>query len=112
MAASSNGLESLSSPVLPRINIWAHQRVSALDNPADHAQFLVASKRTRVLVPVHEVILEGHKFVRVDVITPTGEYVAEFVSVIRDYLVGFDLRAQSERELAELAETMKSVKFQ
>jgi hypothetical protein len=112
MAASSNGLESLASPVLPRINIWAHQRVGALDNPNDHAQFLVSAKRTQVLMPVHEVTLDGYKFVRVDVITPTGEYLSEFVSVMRDYLVGFDFRAQSERELAEMAETMKSVKFQ
>lgn len=112
MAASSNGLESLASPVLPRINIWAHQRVGALDNPADHAQFLVANKRTQVLVPITEVTLDGHKFVRVDVVTPTGEYQSEFVSVVRDYLVGFDFRAQSERELVDMAETMKSVKFQ
>lgn len=111
MAASSNGLESLASPVLPRINIWANQRVSALDNPTDHAQFLASGKRTQVLMPVHEVILDGNKFVRVDVITPTGEYVSEFVSVIREYLVGFDFRAQSERELAEMTETMKTLKF-
>jgi hypothetical protein len=111
MAASSNGLESLASPVLPRINIWAHQRVGSLDNPTDRAQFLASGKRTHVLMPVHEVILDGYKFVRVDVITPTGEYLSEFVSVIQDYLVGFDFRAQSERELAEISETMKTLKF-
>ena len=111
MAASSNGLESLASPVLPRINVWAHQQASALDNPTDHAQFLASGRRTQVLMPVHEVTLDGHKFVRVDVITPTGEYVSEFVSVIREYLVGFDFRAQSERELAEMTETMKTLKF-
>jgi hypothetical protein len=111
MAASSNGLESLASPVLPRINIWAHQRVGSLDNPTDRAQFLASGKRTHVLMPVHEVILDGRKFVRVDVITPTGEYLSEFVSVIQDYLVGFDFRTQSERELAEISETMKTLKF-
>jgi hypothetical protein len=111
MVASSSPVESLASPVLPRINIWANQRVSALDNPTDHAQFLASGKRTQVLMPVHEVTLNGNKFVRVDVITPTGEYVSEFVSVIREYLVGFDFRAQSERELAEMTETMKTLKF-
>ncbi len=112
MAASSNAIESLASPVLPRINIWAHERVGSLDNPADHAQFLVANKRTQVLEPIHEVTLDGHTFVRVDVLSPTGEYVSEFVSTMRDYLVGFDFRAQSQRELVEMTETMKSLKFQ
>src|ERR1700751_1538330 len=112
MAASSNAIDSLASPVLPRINIWAHQRVGSFDNPADHAQFLVANKRTQVLEPIHEVSLDGHTFVRVDVLSPTGEYVSEFVSVMRDYLVGFNFRAQSQRELVEMTETMKSLKFQ
>jgi hypothetical protein len=34
------------------------------------------------------------------------------VSVMRDYLVGFNFRAQSQRELVEMTETMKSLKFQ
>lgn len=111
MAASSYPIDSLASPVLPRINIWAHERVGALDTPKDHAQFLAANKRGKVLVPPQEISLDGHGFVRVDVITPTGEYVSEYVSVINDYLVGFDFRAQSEKEMVEMAETMKTLKF-
>lgn len=111
MAASSYAIDSLASPVLPRINIWAHERVGALDTPKDHAQFLAANKRGKVLFPPQEVSLDGHDFVRVDVITPTGEYVSEYVSILKDYLVGFDFRAQSEKEMVEMAETMKTLKF-
>lgn len=111
MAASSYPIDSLASPVLPRINIWAHERVGALDTPKDHAQFLAANKRGKVLFPPQEVSLDGHDFVRVDVITPTGEYVSEYVSILKDYLVGFDFRAQSEKEMVEMAETMKTLKF-
>ena len=41
LAASPDGLDSLASPVLPRINIWAHRRIPPLDTadgpcPASH----------------------------------------------------------------------------
>lgn len=111
MAASSYPINSLDSPVLPRINIWAHERVGTLDTPKDHAQFLAGNKRGKVLFPPQEVSIDGHDFVRVDVITPTGEYVSEYVSVLKEYLVGFDFRAQSEREMTEMSETMKTLKF-
>ena len=111
MAASSYPINSLDSPVLPRINIWAHERVGALDTPKDHAQFLASNQRGKVLFPPQEISLDGHDFVRVDVITPTGEYVSEYVSILKDYLVGFDFRAQSEKEMAEMSETMKTLKF-
>lgn len=111
MAASSYPIDSLASPVLPRINIWAHERVGALDTPKDHAQFLAGNKRGKVLIPPQEISLDGHDFVRVDVIMPTGEYVSEYVSILKDYLVGFDFRAQSEKEMVEMAETMKTLKF-
>ena len=111
MVASSSPVESLASPVLPRINVWAHQRVGALETPNDHALFLAANKRGQVLRPPEEISLDGHSFVRVEVVAPTGEYISEFVSVIKDCLVGFDFRAQSQKEMADLAETMKTLKF-
>jgi hypothetical protein len=111
MAASPNGLDSLASPVMPRINMWAHRRVPPLDKAMDHAQLLVAGKHNEVLVRPHELMLDGHTFVRVELITAPGTYQSRYITVIGDYLVGFDFLAQSEREMVEIANTIKSVKF-
>jgi hypothetical protein len=112
MVASSDGVPSLESPVLPRINVWAHKRVPPLDSAADHAQFLLTSKRTKVIVPPQEITLDGHSFVSVEVATPDGTYQSQFVTAIGDYLVGFDFRAESQKELEDMASTMKTIKFQ
>ena len=111
LVASPNGVDSLASPVLPRINVWAHKRVPPLDSAADQAQFLLAGRRTQVLASPQDVQLDGHPFVRVDVIGPDGIYHSRFVTVIGDYLVGFDFRAESAREMIEMENTTKSVKF-
>ncbi len=111
MVASPDGVESLQSPVLPRINVWASRRVPPLDSPADHVQFLMANKRSRALVRPQQVAFDGHTFVRGSVITPNGDYQSQYVTIIGDYLVGFDFRAESEREMIEMAETMKTIKF-
>jgi hypothetical protein len=111
MVASPNGVPSLASPVLPRINVWAHKRVPPLDAATDHAQLLLSGKRTKVLVPPQEVTLGGHSFACVNVITPDGTYQSEFVAVMGDYLVGFDFRAESQKEMEEMANTMNTIKF-
>jgi hypothetical protein len=112
MVASPDGVLSLESPVLPRINVWAHRRVPPLDSAGDHAQFLRSGKRTTTIAPPQEVTLSGHSFVRVDVITPNGTYQSQFVTVIGDYLVGFDFRARSEKEMDDMADSTKTIKFQ
>jgi len=112
LVASSSAVDSLQSPVLPRINAWANKRMPPLDTPADHVQFLFAGRRTRPLVRAQEVVFGGQKFMRASVITANGEYHSQYVTVMGDYLVGFDFRALSERELVEMAETMKTIQFQ
>jgi hypothetical protein len=111
MVASSEPVTSISSPILPRINIWANRRVPPFDSPSDHAQFLAGTKRTEVIERPHEVTLDGHSFVRVDVRGPDGVYVSQFVTVMGDYLVGFDFRADSQREMAGIVDTAKTIKF-
>jgi len=112
LVASSSAVDSLQSPVLPRINVWANKRVAPLDSPGDHVQFLFAGRRTRPLVRPQQVIFGGQTFMRASVITATGEYHSQYVTVMGDYLVGFDFRALSERELVEMTETMKTIKFE
>jgi hypothetical protein len=111
MAAGPNGIDSLASPVLPRINIWAHRRVPPLDQPLDNAQMLITGKHTNVLTQPQEMVLNGTKWARVQLVTPTGDYHSRYVIELGDYLVGFDFWASSEREIVELSDTIKSVKF-
>ena len=112
MAASPNGLNSLAAPVLPRINIWAHRRVPPFDSPMEHARSAIGGKHSNVLVAPQEVTYNGHTFTRVQLITPGGQYQSRYITEIGEYLVGFDFLAESERELVELSETIKSVRFQ
>jgi hypothetical protein len=111
MVASPTGVDSLASNVLPRINIWAHKRVAPLDSLDDHAQFLVAMKRSQVLIAPQKVTIDGHEFVRADVITPSGVYRAQFVTAVNDYLVGFEFQALSKKEADAIVDTTKSIKF-
>jgi hypothetical protein len=112
MAASPNGLDSLASPALPRINIWAHRRFPPLDKAMDHAQLLIEGKHATVLVQPMEVTYYEHTFARVEVIDPAGNYQARYITIVGDYLLGFDFLAESERELAEISNTIKTVRFQ
>jgi hypothetical protein len=112
LAASPDGLSSLGSPALPRINIWAHRKVPPLDKPVDHAQLLMTGKRTQVLVSPQELTINGRKFVRVELVNPAGKYQARYITEIGDYLVGFDFLTDSERELAEYSNSIKSANFQ
>jgi len=110
MVASPEEVSSLASPVLPRINIWAHQRAPS-DDISDHVRFMLGTRRAQIIAPGREVSLDGHKFARGDMIAPGGEYRSEFVTAIGDYMVGFDLWATSQRELDLLTATMQTVKF-
>jgi hypothetical protein len=112
LAASPDGIDSLASPVLPRINIWAHRRIPPLDKPIDHAELLISGKHNEVLVRPQELNIAGHQFVRVELINAAGKYQARYITVIGDYLIGFDFLEESEREMAEYSNTIKSIKFE
>jgi hypothetical protein len=112
LVASPTGVDSLESPVMPRINVWAHRRVASLDDIGDHAQFLLSAKRVTTLVEPQKVSLDGHDFVRVDIRTPSGRYRSQFVTMLGDYLVGLEFWAASQKELNNLVDTTKTIKFQ
>jgi len=112
LAASPDGLNSLASPVLPRINIWAHRRMPPLDKPMDHAQLLVSGKHNEVLVRPQELNINGRQFVRVQLVNAAGKYQARYITEVGDFLIGFDFLTDSEKEMAEYSNSIKSVKFE
>jgi len=112
LAASPDGLSSLASPVLPRINIWAHRKIPPLDKPVDQAQLLVSGKHNDVLVRPQELQINGRQFVRVELMNVAGKYQARYITEIGDFLIGFDFLTDSEREMAEYSNSIKSIKFE
>lgn len=112
MAASPDGLTSLASPTLPRINIWAHRRVPPFDSPMDNVRLAIQGKHSSVLVAPQEVTYYAHTFARVQLIAPGGQYQSRYVITMGDFLIGFDFFTDSERELVEVSDTIKSVRFE
>lgn len=111
LIAGAVAVTSSDTSVMPRINIWAHKRFGILANAGDHARFISQMPQTKVLRTPEELTLAGRKFVRADFLHGTTNYHAQFVSVSGEYLVGFDFRAKTEKELNDLVETMQTVKF-
>jgi len=110
MVASPNGVDSVDSAVLPRINIWANRRIPAIDNPRDRARVL--ESLGNVVLPTTLVSLAGREFARVEVLHAGGPYHSLWVTSAGDYLIGFEVRSASDSELQALLETMRSVRFE
>ena len=112
LVASPAGVTSLSSAVLPRVDIWAKRRIPPMDHVEDPAMFMVAMRYAKVITKPQHVTFDGHDFVRADIQTPTGDYRTQFVTIVGDYLIGFEFQASSQAEGAAGIDSMKTVKFQ
>ena len=112
LVASPEEVSSLNSPVLPRVNIWAKRRLPPLDHADDPAMFMISMRYAKTLVKPQHLTFDGHDFVRADIETPTGDYRAQFVTIVGDYLIGFEFHASSQSEGALGVDSMKTVKFQ
>jgi hypothetical protein len=112
LVASPAGVTSLSSSALPRVNIWAKRRIAPLDRIEDPAMFFIAMRYAKIVVKPQHVTFDGHDFVRADIETPNDEYRTQFVTIIGDYLVGFEFHASSQKEGAPGVDSMKTIKFQ
>jgi hypothetical protein len=112
LIASPSGVESLDSVALPRVNIWAKRRIPPLDHIEDPAQFMISMRYAKIITKPQHVTFDGHDFVRADIETPSGEYRTQFVTLVGDYLIGFEFHAGSQAEQALGVDSIKTVKFQ
>jgi hypothetical protein len=112
LVASPTGVASLESAQMPRVNIWAKRRVPPLDRIEDPAQFMTSMRYAKIIAKPQHVTFDGHDFVRADIQTPSGDYRTQFVTVIGDYLIGFEFLAGSQAEQTLGVDSMKTVKFQ
>ena len=104
-------IETSETNAVPRVRVWAHERVPGMLNDAgDHAK-LIAKLGYKVVMPTTEIAANGHKFVRIDVLHSDGQYHSFVETVCGEYIVGFDFYARTPEELRALAETVNTVRF-
>jgi hypothetical protein len=96
----------------PYIRLCALERISALDSPGKYARLMVRVNAVKMLHEGQKQTISGRKFVRTDVIAKTGQVIAMFETLTRDYLLLFEFHARDEREMNELAQTMSSLAFE
>ena len=111
LIASPVEIKTSESDSVPRVRVWAHERVPGILNHAgDHAK-IIAKMDNKVLMPATEIAANGHKFVRIDVLHKDGLYHSFVETVCGEYIVGFDFYARTAEELHALAETVNTVRF-
>ncbi len=111
LMAGPAGIKTSETDAVPRVRVWAHERVPGmLNNAGDHAK-LIAQLGYEVLMPATEVTVNGHRFVRIDVRHKDGVYNSFVETVCGEYIVGFDFYARTAEELRVLAETVNTVRF-
>jgi hypothetical protein len=96
---------------LPHIRIWAQERFSMLNEPSDDAKMIANLPTAKVLRKPEELMLAGRKFVRADFVYHGDNFSALFETVSGKYLIGFDFRGSSEKEINDLAQTLQTLKF-
>jgi len=95
----------------PRVQVQAIRRLTMMMEAADPAKWVTQVTKAKVLRGPEEVVLSGRKFVRTDFQFSSNSFLSKFTSVSGDYLIQFDLRAENEKDLSELAATMQTLRF-
>jgi hypothetical protein len=96
---------------LPRVHVQAIRRVAMMMDAADPAKLVSQIMHPKILRGPEDMTLSGHKFVRTDFQFKTGSFLSKITSVSGDYLIEFDLRAENERDLGDLANTVQAIQF-
>ncbi len=111
LIASRTAVNSSETGQLPRVEIHAIKRFSMMMEAADSAKLIAQIMRPKVLRGPEDIILSGHKFVRADFQFKPDSFLSKFTSVSGDYLIEFELRAENEKDLRDLANTVLAIQF-
>jgi hypothetical protein len=96
---------------VPKITIRAQERFQMLNEPGDQAKLVAMIPTAKALRKPEEIKLSGRRFVRSDFVYRDDSFEALFVTVSGKYLLNFDIRGSSEKEVNDLAQTMQTLKF-
>ncbi|MFZ0361269.1 MAG: hypothetical protein WAL58_12585 [Terriglobales bacterium] len=111
LLASRTAVTASDARPLPRIAIQADEQTVMMSAAGDPAKMILDVVKPKVLRGPEDVVIAGHKFVRADFQMKLGSFLSKFVTVNGDYLIEFDLRADNEKDLAELTKSMESLQF-
>jgi len=111
LIASRTAVTSSETGQLPRVQVQAIKRMAMMMEAADPAKLISRIMNPKVLRGPEEVVLSGHTFARTDFQFSSGSFLSKFTSVSGDYLIGFDLRADNQKDLSDLANTMQTIRF-
>ncbi len=95
----------------PRVVIMATQRRTMMNGPGDPARVIMQMLHPKVLRQPEDIVLSGHKFYRVDFEFNPKSLLSKFATVVGDYIIEFDLRAENEKDLTDLVTTMQSLQI-
>ncbi len=111
LIASPTPVTSSHTEQLPRVQVQAMNRGATMKEAGDPAKLISRIPKIKILRRTQPVVLAGHKFVRTDFQFSSGSFLSKFTSVDGDYLVWFDLRADNEKDLLDLVNTMQTLQF-
>jgi len=111
LLAATTPLASGEETPMPRVRIQAIQRGTLVREPGDPAKLYIKMARPKILKATEEVVVSGHEFVRTDFQLQAASFLSQFVTASGSYIIEFDLRAATEKDLADLVTTMQSLKF-
>jgi hypothetical protein len=111
LLAARTAVASGDARPLPRVLIQASMRRTMMAEAGDPAKIIIQMAHPKVLRDSEEVVLSGHKFVRTDFQMKAASFLSKFATVNGDYIIEFDLRADNEKDLADLVNTMQTLKF-
>lgn len=97
---------------LPHVVISAQKRITMLMEAGDPAKMMMYIPDVKVLRGPEDVTLSGRRFVRADFRFRSGSFLSKFSTVNGDYLLEFDFRADNEKDLSDMVNSMQSVVFQ
>jgi hypothetical protein len=95
----------------PYIRFGALERYHLLNEPGQYAKLMRRLDTVKVLHESQKQIIAGRKFVRTDVISKKGQFIAMFETFAGDYLLLFEFHGRDEQEMHDLAQTVQSLKF-
>ena len=111
LVAGYGAVTTSSTTQKPRIVIMATKRRTMMTGPNDPARTIIQMVHPTVLKGPEDVEVAGHPFSRTDLQFNPKSLLSEFATVVGDYIIQFDLRADNEQDLANLVNTMKTVQF-
>ena len=95
----------------PYIRFCALERSNSFRSPGSHASMLVRLKAVKLLHKGQKQTISGRKFIRTDVITERGQFIAMYETVAKDYLLLFEFHGGDEQEMNKFAQSIQLLAF-